>query len=165
MFSSHAVLQDSLARQTRCEHRPPTKERGQFSMCNDLLLYGSRIVIPRDLQEETLQKIHQGHQGIQKCRQRVLASVWWPGVTRRMEQYVLSCPHCIRLHYLPPYSPDLNPAEGVFSQIKCIMKQNHKLFQVCSAPRSMMICIYFWNGYHTRLHWTHFTLWLHIILM
>ena len=61
--------------------RPFWKERGQFSMCNDLLLYGSRIVIPRDLQEETLQKIHQGHQGIQKCCQRVLASVWWPGVT------------------------------------------------------------------------------------
>ena len=43
-----------------------------------------------------------------------------------------------RLHYLPPYSPDLNPAEGVFSQIKCIMKQNHKLVQVCSAPRAMI---------------------------
>ena len=47
-----------------------------------------------------------------------------------------------KLHYLPPYSPDLNPAEGVFSQIKCIMKQNHKLFQVCSAPRAMIACIF-----------------------
>ena len=47
-----------------------------------------------------------------------------------------------RLHYLPPYLPDLNPAEGVFSQIKCIMKQNHKLFQVCSAPRAMIAFIF-----------------------
>ena len=47
-----------------------------------------------------------------------------------------------RLHYLPPYSPDLNPAEGVFSQIKYIMKQNHKLFQVCSAPRAMIAFIF-----------------------
>ena len=47
-----------------------------------------------------------------------------------------------RLHYLPPYSPDLNPAEGVFSQMKYIMKQNHKFFQVCSAPRAMIAYIF-----------------------
>lgn len=47
-----------------------------------------------------------------------------------------------KLHYLPPYSPDLNPAEGVFSQIKYIMKQNHKLFQTCSAPRAMIAFIF-----------------------
>ena len=43
-----------------------------------------------------------------------------------------------RLHHLPLYSPDFNPAEGVFSQMKYIMKQNHKFFQVCSAPRAMI---------------------------
>ena len=43
-----------------------------------------------------------------------------------------------RLCYLPPYSPDLMPAEGVFSQIKSIMKENHQLFQVCSAPRALL---------------------------
>ena len=47
-----------------------------------------------------------------------------------------------KLLYLPPYSPDLNPAEGVFSQIKSIMKQNHKLFQTCSAPRAMIAFIF-----------------------
>ena len=43
-----------------------------------------------------------------------------------------------KLLYLPPYSPDLNPAEGVFSQIKSIMKQNSDLFQVFSAPRALI---------------------------
>ena len=43
-----------------------------------------------------------------------------------------------RLCYLPPYSPDLMPAERVFSQIKSIMKENHRLFQVCSAPRVLL---------------------------
>lgn len=43
-----------------------------------------------------------------------------------------------RLCSLPPYSPDLNPAEGVFSQIKSIMKNNDKLFQVYSAPRALI---------------------------
>ena len=44
-----------------------------------------------------------------------------------------------KLCYLPPYSPDLMPAEGVFSQIKSIMKENYKLFQVCSSPRSLLV--------------------------
>ena len=43
-----------------------------------------------------------------------------------------------KLCYLPPYSPDLMPAEGVFSQIKSILKENYKLFQVCSSPTSLL---------------------------
>ena len=38
--------------------------RGRLTLHDDLLLYGSRIVIPQDLRQETMQKIHQGHQGI-----------------------------------------------------------------------------------------------------
>ena len=38
-----------------------------FSVCNDFLLFGSRIVVPTSKQTETLQKIHQGHQGSEKC--------------------------------------------------------------------------------------------------
>ena len=45
-----------------------------------------------------------------------------------------------RLCYLPPYS--LMPAEGVFSQIKSIMKENHQLFQVCSAPRALLAMVF-----------------------
>ena len=43
-----------------------------------------------------------------------------------------------RLLFLPPYSPDLNPLEEVFSQIKSIMKKNDTLFRVCSAPRALL---------------------------
>ncbi len=60
----------------------------------DLLLYGSRIVIPKSLQAETLSKIHNGHQGFQKCRQRVCTSVWWPGVSKELESFIKSCPTC-----------------------------------------------------------------------
>ena len=43
-----------------------------------------------------------------------------------------------KLLYLPPYSPDLNPTGGVFSQVKNIMKQNSKVFETCSTPRSLL---------------------------
>ena len=43
-----------------------------------------------------------------------------------------------RLLLLPPYSPDLNPLEEVFSQIKSKMKKSDAIFQVCSAPRALL---------------------------
>ena len=42
------------------------------------------------------------------------------------------------LHFLPPYSPDLNPVEQVFSKVKTIMKQNDQLFQVFSQPKLLL---------------------------
>ena len=49
------------------------------------------------MQQETLAKIHHGHQGIQRCRLHVASSVWWPGVSNAIEQFVQSCPTCQRL--------------------------------------------------------------------
>ena len=46
------------------------------------------------------------------------------------------------LLFLSPYSPDLNPAEEVFSQVKAIMKQNDALFQAGSAPRVLLTMVF-----------------------
>ena len=42
------------------------------------------------------------------------------------------------IRFLPPYSPDLNPVEQVFSKVKGIMKENDALFQIYSAPRVLI---------------------------
>ena len=47
-----------------------------------------------------------------------------------------------KLCYLPPYSPDLNPVEGVFSQAKNIMKANDKLLSATTAPRAILAMIF-----------------------
>ena len=70
------------------------ESRGELTFCDGLLLYGSRIVVPKQLQQETLTKINQGHQGIEKFRLRVSTSVWWPGVSRAMEKFVQQCAIC-----------------------------------------------------------------------
>lgn len=47
-----------------------------------------------------------------------------------------------KLCFLPPYSPDLMPVEGVFSQAKSMMKASDSLFQVFSSPRSLIAMIF-----------------------
>ena len=68
--------------------------RGELTLSGNLLLYNSRIVIPTTMRQQTLQKIHHGHQGIQRCRMHVFISVWWPGVSKSIEDFVQSCPIC-----------------------------------------------------------------------
>ena len=75
--------------------------RSEITFCDSLLLYGSRIVVPKSLQQETLSKIHQGHQGVEKCRLRVSTSVWWPGVSRDMQNFVQQCGTCRQQTPLP----------------------------------------------------------------
>ena len=63
-----------------------------------------------------------------------------------------------KLCFLPPYSPDLNPAEGVFSQVKSIMKQNDQMFpsmlSIKGSPGTHL------HRSHHILPWTHLKLWI-----
>ena len=43
-----------------------------------------------------------------------------------------------RLIYLPPYSPDPNPMEPVFSKVKAILKENDALIQACTSPKALL---------------------------
>ena len=63
---------------------------------NNLLLCRPRIVIPVTLQQEILSKIHDGHQGIQKCRLRANMSVWWSDIAKQIKDIVEHCPTCTR---------------------------------------------------------------------
>ena len=53
----------------------------ELSVENGLLMRGCRIVIPPLSRKERLARIHTGHQGIVKCRERARQSVWWPGMS------------------------------------------------------------------------------------
>ena len=77
------------------------QERNQFTMVEDLLLYGVRIVVPQNLRRTTLQKIHNGHQGFQKCYQRISTSVWWPGISKDLERFIKECLMCLKTMPVP----------------------------------------------------------------
>ena len=70
----------------------PVKD--ELSVTSGLLLRGKRLVIPQPLQPEMLNKLHAGHQGISKCRQWALQSVWWPAISKDIEETINCCMVC-----------------------------------------------------------------------
>jgi hypothetical protein len=78
----------------RNEVRDFFSSRSELSISQGLLLYCDRIVIPVLLRPETLESIHKGHLGLNKCRSRAQASVWWQGISNYIKSKVASCNFC-----------------------------------------------------------------------
>lgn len=68
----------------------------RLSSSKGLLLHGDRIVIPHSMRGDILQRLHDGHQGINKCRKRAHMSVWWPGLDDEIQELVTKCPECMQ---------------------------------------------------------------------
>ena len=79
------------------ELKPYWVVRNAFTIKQDLIMYNCRIVVPMSLQKETLERLHQGHQGVERCRLLAQNSVWWPGLYRDIQDTVSNCPVCAKL--------------------------------------------------------------------
>ena len=72
---------------------------------------GHRVVIPAALRVQILDKLHEGHQGISKCRDRARQSVWWPGLSQQIDEMIKSCQECCKSRRQPakPLLPSALP--------------------------------------------------------
>ena len=59
-----------------------------------IVLKGNRIVMPESLHSDTLAKLHEAHQGIEKMRLRARSCVFWNGINRDIEVVVRKCATC-----------------------------------------------------------------------
>ena len=86
--------------------------REQLTIVDDLLLLDDHLVIPRCLKLDTLNRLHEGHLGITKCRALARSSVWWPNISSDVEEMVNKCSTCAIHHperketLLPSSFPD-----------------------------------------------------------
>ena len=71
---------------------------------------GSRVVIPPSLRIEILQSLHSAHQGVNGMNERAKACVYWPGITRDIENIRAACNSCNRNM---PSNPKTTPIEPI----------------------------------------------------
>ncbi|XP_048001410.1 uncharacterized protein K02A2.6-like [Leguminivora glycinivorella] len=79
----------------------------QTELCfyEEILLRGTRIVIPKDLRKIILTAAHEGHPGIVAMKARLRAKVWWPKYDREAEKLVKSCAGCTLVSAPNPPNP------------------------------------------------------------
>ena len=70
--------------------------REEMHCADGLIFKGNCVVIPSSMRKEILSKIHDGHLGIEMCRRRARAVVYWPGLGNQIEEMVKKCSICQR---------------------------------------------------------------------
>lgn len=68
--------------------------RNELSAIGKLVLWGTRMVIPKALREQILTLGHDGHPGILSMKSRLRTVVYWPGKDREIEKFCRSCYGC-----------------------------------------------------------------------
>ena len=68
--------------------------RNELTVLGKLVLRGTRIVMPRELRNQTIELAHEGHLGIVKTKVRLRSKVWWPGLDRDAELRCRTCHAC-----------------------------------------------------------------------
>ena len=77
------------------EVKPYFAIRGEISFNEGLLLKGQCIIIPASLRPTMKEIIHQGHNGITRCKSRARQSIYWPGMNSEIDDFVSRCPQCL----------------------------------------------------------------------
>ena len=79
--------------------RPYVNRRFELSVEEDCLLWGLRVVIPTQYQEDMLLELHSGHPGIVRMKELARSYVWWPKTTVR------NCKSCQQVKKPPAVAP------------------------------------------------------------
>lgn len=66
----------------------------ELCFSGNILLRGTRIVVPEELRERVIAAAHEGHPGICVMKRRLRTKVWWPKIDQQAEKFVQKCHGC-----------------------------------------------------------------------
>lgn len=83
--------------------------RDEISCIDGLLFKSHKLVVPKSLQSQMLDKIHESHLGIVKCTSRAREVLFWIKMARDIEDRVRSCVICTNNQNVNAKEPMLIP--------------------------------------------------------
>lgn len=83
------------------ELKPYSLRRSEITIEHDILMWGYRIIIPKNLRMYILNELHTGHLGIVKMKSLARSYIWWPGIDNDIESLVNSCSLCLNERQSP----------------------------------------------------------------
>ncbi|MCG7869747.1 MAG: DDE-type integrase/transposase/recombinase, partial [Candidatus Thiodiazotropha taylori] len=98
----HALQTDRWKRKGNL--KPYFQVRHELSVKDDLILKGSKLVIPTRLQTRVLELAHESHRGLKKTKQLLRSKVWFPNIDQKVDKLIQSC-HTCQMTSIPPRAP------------------------------------------------------------
>lgn len=77
----------------------------ELSVVNGIILKGTRVVISSSLRRVMLARVHQGHLGVNKCKERGRQLMFWPKMAQDIHTFVAECATCKKFAYQQPREP------------------------------------------------------------
>ena len=95
--------------------------RDEISSVDGLLFKAQKLIVPQSMRKEMLDRIHESHQGIVKCKQRARDILFWPGMSSQIEDKVSKCSVCNQFQRAQPREPMIihEPPDRPWSKIGC----------------------------------------------
>ena len=87
------------------EAQPYWDSRFDLTTMDNILIKGDRIVIPRTLQKQVLERLHNAHQGIDRMKRRARQAVYWPKMNEQIEIIANRCNTCLKHKPSKPKEP------------------------------------------------------------
>ena len=84
--------------------------RHELSIIDGCILWGSRVVIPKQGRDVILQQLHEGHPGTNRMKSLARAYVWWPKIDSEIDEVVKTCGTC-QQHRPMPAQASIHPWE------------------------------------------------------
>lgn len=78
------------------EVMPYFKIKNEISILNHVLLKNHQILVPKSLRKFMLDKIHEGHMGVQRCKNLASQFIYWPNIYSEIENLVSNCEICMK---------------------------------------------------------------------
>ena len=80
----------------------------------DVLMKGSRIIIPEILQDKATRLAHMGHQGIEKTKSLLREKIWYPNMNQKVKEIIEGCSSCQAVGISNPVEPMMiTPTEDI----------------------------------------------------
>ena len=90
------------------EIRPYWKFRDEINFVEEMLFKGQKLIVPKSLRKEMWAIIHESHLGINQCKSRARALLFWIGMVSEAEQTIRNCTVCAQNHTANIKEPLIN---------------------------------------------------------
>ena len=57
----------------------------ELTVCDGNLIWGSRVVVPKEIRKQLLKELHAAHSGIVRMKSLATGHFWWPGMDAEIE--------------------------------------------------------------------------------